>query len=185
MVPKSSLLLLTKSLAMAVLASVILSSSAQNSRRLQPVAPKLAPGEKISGREHPENFSRRVAFQSMLELLSIHPEDARHLQRRARLLEIKRIGLNANDAAVLEQIIESYRVKERERRTKAESIYHVSGKTSDFGELNRQHHADMRLASEAINRGISREGRMALNRFLDDVIAHSELHAPQVKTGVK
>lgn len=178
---RSNLLRRNKALAVIFLISSVIPVIAQETTHIIAVPPRLAPGEKITGKEHPENFSRRIAFQTMLELLSVQPEDALHLQRRARLLEAKRIGLNASDSAILEQIVETYRVDERGARLRADAIHRRSPLSTEFAELTRLHHVRLKAASGSINLRLSRDGKAALNRFLDEIIAHSEMQAPIAK----
>jgi hypothetical protein len=156
----------------SVVASPTNAQSAANPRQ---IAPKLAPGETIKGSEHPEYFSRRIAFQTLLELLSIQPDDAVHSQRRARMLAVKRIGLADQDTAALEQIVERYRVEELDRKTQAASLVLHGSNSAAFSDLNKSHFGALRDAVSLINTNVSIDGRQKLNIFLDDMISHSEL----------
>ena len=140
--------------------------------------PNLAPGEKLSGKDHPELVPRRVAFQMLLHILSIQPEDAPYRQKRARLIEIKRIGLGTEDAAQLEQIIEEYRIREQALNYKVAQLRGTfAASHQDFVLQQQQHLNIMRAANTAINLRLTKEGRADLRVFLDEIISKSEIHS--------
>ncbi len=145
--------------------------------------PLLKPGEKVSGRDHPELFNRRVAFEMLLTLLSVQPTDAPYRQQRARTVEIKRIGLTLDDATQLEQIVETYRIQESAVNKRVTELQQTTTAThQDFLLEGRAHVGLMRQANAAINGQLSTAGRASLNKYLNEIISKSEIHsaAPQV-----
>lgn len=144
----------------------------------QSVTRLLAPGEKVSGADHPEMFSRRVAFETCLNLLAIDAEDAPHLQRRARMLERNMIGLDVKNSAELEQIVETYRVKRNAMSQRVASL-RVQGSIADpqtMTNLNKEKRVLLRETASLINTQLDVSSRHSLNAFVDHIIAKSELH---------
>ncbi len=144
--------------------------------------PKLAPGQQISGKDHPEYFSRRAAFEMMLELLSIKPENATQRQMRARGIE-SRIGLGTEDTAQLEQIVEAYRIQEAGIRSKISQL-RLSGTAvhSNFLVQSANHLQLLRETNLLINERLSKAGSSIVNAFLDEIISKSTIQSAVLNT---
>ncbi len=147
-----------------------------------PRQPNLQPGQSVSGKDHPEFFSRRIALEMILNLLTIDPQDALHSQNRARLIEAKRMQLSTSDAAVLEQAVESYRVKRDALNLRAQALVASAGQTGpqSFASLNTERKALVADTLHQLGQQLSADGRTRISGFVDEVISKSELRATSV-----
>ena len=156
------------------LITISLSSTAQSVNSPAKTSPNLVPGQKVLGSDHPELFSRRIALEMMLTLLSIEPDDPLRHQHRVRLIESKRMQLSTADASILENAVETYRIKRNELDARAAAQKAVTGST--FSELNIERKKLVKMTLHQLDKQMSVDGKRGVNLFIDQMIAKSELH---------
>jgi len=154
-------------------------SASVGSAQTSPRQPNVQSSQSISGRDHPELFSRRIALEMILNLLTINPDDALHSQNHARLIESKRMQLSTRDIPVLEQEVESYRVKRDALNARAAALAGNGGKTSgqSFASLNIERKKLVADTLHKLGQQLSKEGKTHISGFVDEVISKSELRA--------
>lgn len=139
----------------------------------------------VRGSEHPERFSRRIAFQIAVRLLEIHPDNPLSDQRRARSIERDRIGLTPVDAALLETVVEGVRVREEALNSSVRTLS-VDQLTADEKlQIARRRDQIFQNASYALTTGLTPGGLTNLRKFLAEIISKSELRIRPVPGGSK
>jgi hypothetical protein len=139
----------------------------------------LAPGQRISGAEHPEYFSKTTAFHSILALLCVQPEDAPHLQRRARHVEMDSIGLSAVDAAQLEQIVEGFRVRELALDAENKQLRSLSAQdTTSLAAIRRKRGILIYEVAHQVGANLSDQGKQAIRNYMSTIISKSVIVGP-------
>jgi hypothetical protein len=134
------------------------------------------PSRIVKGSEHPEQFPRRQAFYIFLKILEIEPSDAPRLQKRARMIEFNQMGLANDDAAALEQAVESFRVKEKAIDDQVLATTSLVGNHhQDLIDLQQSREKLVNIAAQDITLHVGKAGRVAIRQYIERIVSKSQI----------
>ncbi len=130
----------------------------------------------IKGSEHPDQFPRRQAFYIFSRFSKSDPADAPHLQERARSIELNSMGLSTEDAAALEQAVETFRVQEKAIDDKVTyAISEGGGNHQGLIDLQQSREKLINIAAQDITLHVSRVGHVAIRQYIERIVSKSQI----------